>query len=296
MKNLAAQRVAASYLLQTEVRRISGTRVASAYAARVRKELTPSVLLSFVERPDNIRVALNMVKRLEQMWKVFTSKQGAWDQFKQLVGVKATNLIGVLRELPGKIKSMMAEAKKYLASLGSKMVSSIPALEIYVQGSAKLPALNDWLKNSISKIPPSIGKALQAIGTKAHNLADWVDELLRKYPVIKPAGVALSAALYAYIWFNVTEISWDVPEIIRGFLGQYSFTEILHSLPEAGVGLLIGLLFPGLPSKFIFNALLPITVALRIAWLVAHKYGKWDGKTFKPDAAAMGLPPELATV
>jgi hypothetical protein len=296
-KTAVEARVAARYLLQREIRRIASTRVASAYAARVRAELTPTVMMAFVDHVPlrNVRVAVGLTQRLKQMWDVFTSKQGAWDQFKTMIGVKATDLFGVLKELPSKIKSMMAEAKRYLAHLGEKMTSSIPALDIYIHGAAKLPALGEWLKEAAKKIPPAIGRALTAIGTKAHSLADWIDGLIKQYPVVKPASVLVSAAVYAYIWFNVTEISWDVPEIIRGFLGQYSFVEILHSLPESGVGLIIGLMFPGLPSKFIFNALLPITVALRVAWLVAHKYGKWDGKTFKPDATAMGLPPELAT-
>jgi len=295
-----ASRVAARHALRQEVRQVALCRLASIspWAARVRAELTPTVLLAFVEAQPlpNVRVAMNLVGRLKKLWDVFTSQQGAWDQFKQLVGVKATDLFGVLKELPSKIKSMMAEAKRYLAQLGSKLASSIPALDIYVHGAAKLPALGEWLKEAAKKIPPAIGRALTAIGTKAHSLVDWIDGLIKQYPVVKPASVLVSAAVYAYIWFNVTEISWDVPEIIRGFLGQYSFVEILHSLPESGVGLIIGLMFPGLPSKFVFNALLPITVALRAAWLVAHKYGKWDGKTFSPDATAMGLPPELATV
>ena len=298
MRNTSiASRIAARHYLRTEVRRIASTRVASIEAARVRDELTPTVMLAFVEHVPlrNVRVAIGLTQRLKQLWDVFTSKQGAWDQFKTMIGVKATDLFGVLRELPGKIKAMMSDAKKYLASLGHKMADSIPALSIYVHGAAKLPALGDWMKNAVAKIPPAISRALAAIGTKAHSLAGWVDELIRKYPVVKPASVAVSAAVYAFVWFNVTEISWDIPEIIRGFLGQYTFVEILHSLPESAVGLVIGVMFPGLPSKFIFNALLPITIALRVAWLVHHKYGKWDGKNFLPDLKAMGLPPDYAT-
>ena len=293
-----ASRVAARHYLRTKVRRIAVTRVASAEAARVRAELTPTVMLAFVEHVPlpNVRVAVGLTQRLKQLWDVFTSKQGAWDQFKTLIGVKATDLFGVLKELPSKIKSMMAEAKKYLAALGQRLMGAVPALDIYIHGATKLPALGDWLKHAVAKIPPAISRALTAIGTKAHSLAEWVDDLIHKHPVVKPASVVVSAAVYAYVWFNVTEISWDIPEIVRGFLGQYTFVEILHSLPESAVGLVLGVMFPGLPSKFIFNALLPITVALRIAWLVHHKYGKWNGKTFIPDLHAMGLPPDFATL
>ena len=297
MSPTSASRIAARYYLRTEIRRIASTRVASPEAARVRAELTPTVMLAFVEHVPlrNVRVAIGLTQRLKQLWDVFTAKQGAWDQFKTMIGVKATDLFGVLKELPGKIKSMMSDAKKYLASLGQRLMGAVPALDIYVHGAAKLPALGEWLKQAVVKIPPAISRAITAIGTKAHNLAEWVDDLVRKNPVVKPASVAVSAAVYAYIWFNVTEISWDIPEIIRGFLGQYTFVEILHSLPESAIGLVIGIMFPGLPTKFIFNALLPITVALRLAWLVHHKYGKWDGKTFIPDLKAMGLPPDFAT-
>jgi len=292
-----ASRIAARHHLHTEVRRIASARVASDYASRVRDELTPTVMLAFVDHAPlpNVRVAVGLVQRLKQLWEVFTSQQGAWDQFKKMIGVKATDLFGVLRELPSKIKAMMSEAKKYLAQLGKKLTSAIPALDIYINGAETLPSLGAWLNQAVKKIPPTIGRAITAIGTKAKNLAGWLDELIRKYPVVKPATSLLSAALYAFIWFNVTEISWDIPSIIRGFLGQYSFVELLQSLPESGVGLIISLMFPGLPSKFIFNAFLPITIALRIAWLVRQNYGKWDGKTFIPDLKAMGLPPTFTT-
>jgi len=190
---------------------------------------------------------------------------------------------------------MMAEAKAALGTLGKKLAASVPALDIYLHGAKKLPAIGEWLKKSLSKMPAAVGRALQAVASKANDLADWVDELLAKHPAIKPAGVAISAALFAYIWFNVVEISWDIPEIIRGFLGRYSFTELLQSLPEAGLGLVVSLLFPGLPTKFVFNAFFPMTIALRVAWLAAHDYGTWDGHDFKPDADALGLPPDYVT-
>jgi hypothetical protein len=271
--------------------------VASVEASRVQAELTPTVMLAFVDHAPlpNVRVAVGLVQRLKQLWEVFTSQQGAWEQFKRMIGVKATDLFGVLRELPSKIKAMMSEAKKYLAQLGKKLTSAIPALDIYINGAETLPSLGAWLSQAVKKIPPVIGLAVTAIGTKAKNLAGWLDELIRKYPVVKPATSLISAALYAFIWFNVTEISWDIPSIIRGFLGQYSFVELLQSLPESGVGLIFSLMFPGLPSKFIFNAFLPITIALRVAWLVRQNYGKWDGKTFTPDLKALGLPPTFAT-
>lgn len=127
-----------------------------------------------------------------------------------------------------------------------------------------------------TNLPPRISSALKAAGKGAQDLAQKVDEFLEAHPVAAIAGTAASAALFYSIWMNTTEISWDVLNIIRGFLGGYTFSELLTSLPEAGVGFVLSLMFPGLPSRYLLNALLPLTVAARIAWLAANRYASWE--------------------
>ena len=78
---------------------------------------------------------------------------------------------------------------------------------------------------------------------------------------------------------------------MKGFLGMYSFVELLKSLPEAGVGLLLSLLFPGLPSRYLLNALLPVTVALRIGWMLTQHYASWENGELVIHWEKLGIEP-----
>lgn len=244
-----------------------------AEAARVRREMTAEVLAAFGEAvvdDPNMRTA-NLSRRMKQLWEAFQTAPAKWDAFKKMLGVKATGWIGIARELPGKIKGMFREAKKYLSRVGQLMYNKIPLLRLYIDVGIKLPSVGDWLKKAVDYMPEPIQKAIQAISSRATSLAKWLDDLVHQFPVVKPGTTLVSAALFAYIWFNVVEISWDVPEIMRGFLGGYSFLELLHSLPESAMGFVLGMLFPGIPGGLLWNAILPITIAMRLGWLI-HKH------------------------
>ena len=271
-------------------------------AARVRQELTAEVLEAFAEAmgsvtpgvrvgcPDS-RVA-GVSRRLKQLWDAFQTAPQKWEQFKKMLGVRATSYLGVVQELPGKIKRMFGEAKKYLAQLGPYLKKKIPVLALYMDVGVKLPSLGDWMKNSLfPSLPPSVQRALSAIGTKARSLAEWVDILIKQHRVLKPAGSLISGGIFGFIWWNVAELSWDIPQIIRGFLGGYSFVELLHSLPESAIGFVVALMFPGLPGGLVWNILLPATVALRLSWMIRKKYIKVEGRSLEMNWSSLGIDP-----
>lgn len=265
--------VAARYYLTQEIRRIASVRTASTSS----REITPAVLQAFVAgsevRIGNMRVAASMVSKVKQLWDIFTKDKGkAWEQFKQLLGVTSESLSSITQ----KIQHFMQTGKKTLQQIGDSLVGHIPVLKIYLDKSVKFPSINALIEQMVTKLPTSAQKALKAIASKCHSLAEWLDQLLEEHPVLKPLGTLASASVFAYIWFNVMEISWDIPEIIRGFLGGYAFAEILQSLPEASLGLVLGILFPGIPHGLIWNAAMPITVALRVAWLVHKRYATFE--------------------
>jgi len=292
-----ARAVAARYYLHQEVRRVcaSRLRVASREGERVRRELTPEVMLAFVEasgvRVATMKVAFDVVKKVKQLWEAFTSVRGAWDKFKRLVGVKADSLLGALKELPRKVVELGKKGKDLLHKTGGWLVEHVPFFRIYSEARGKMPALNTYLFKLVDYLPPRVAGALKAVGRKAQDLAGAVDEYIEKHPIAVIAGTLASAAIFTQIWLNVTEISWDVGDIVRGFLGMYSFVELLKSLPEAGVGFLLSLLFPGLPSRYLLNALLPVTVALRIGWMVAQHYASWENGSLVIHWAKLGIEP-----
>ena len=148
------------------------------------------------------------------------------------------------------------------------------------------------MKNSLfPSLPPSVQRALSAIGTKARSLAEWVDILIKQHRVLKPAGSLISGGIFGFIWWNVAELSWDIPQIIRGFLGGYSFVELLHSLPESAIGFVVALMFPGLPGGLVWNILLPATVALRLSWMIRKKYIKVEGRSLEMNWSSLGIDP-----
>ena len=274
--------VAARWVLREEVRKIcsSRPRVASPTNMRIRKELTPEVMLAFVEasgvRVASTKIALNIAQKVKSLWDAFTSVSGAWEKFKNLIGVKANSAFEVIRELPNKIVALGKHGKDLLHKVGEWLVEHVPVIRVYSEARGKIPALNTYLLKMTDHLPPRIASALKAVGKSAQSLAETIDEYLTKHPIAAIAGTGASAAIFTVIWLNVTEISWDVGDIVKGFLGYYSFVDLLKSLPEAGVGLILSLMFPGLPSKYLLNALLPITIAVRIAWMWAQHFASWD--------------------
>lgn len=260
----------------------------------VRREMTAEVLAAFGDAlvgDPRVRTA-SLTSRLKQLWDMFQSAPSKWEEFKRLLRVKATSWIGVARELPGKIRSMVAEGKKWLEKAGDTLIQKVPLLRLYFDVGLKFPSVGDWMDRALTKMPEPIQRAVSAIATRARSLAEWIDSLTKKHPVLRAAGAVTSAAVFAVIWLNVTELSWDIPEILRGFLGGYSFVELLRSLPESGVGLIISLLFPGIPGGLVWNAILPITLALRLAWLIQQGTIEWrPGKELAVNWKALGMEP-----
>lgn len=292
-----ARAVAARHYLHQEVRRMcaSRPRVASREGERVRRELTPEVMLAFVEasgvRVASMKVAFNIVQKVKQLWEAFTSQAGAWERFKRVVGVRADTMLGALKELPRKIVDMGKKGRELLQKLGDWLTENVPFFRIYSEARGKMPSLNAYLLKMVDYLPPRVASALKAAGKKAHDLAAVIDGYIEKHPIALIAGTAASAALFTAIWLNVTEISWDVGDIVKGFLGMYAFAELLKSLPEAGVGLILSLMFPGLPSRYLLNALLPVTVALRIAWMVGQHFASWENGSLVIHWEKMGMTP-----
>jgi len=292
--------VALQYQIRLTAREIvaSAPQVKTASAARVRQEFTEDVLAAFGEgmflMDPQMRLSAGFGRRLKQLWEIFQQAPRAWEQFKKMLGIRAEGAIALAKELPGAIKRMLQQAKKYLARIGKKL-RELPLVALYFDAARKLPAFGDLLKDMTPRLPESVRRTLQSISAKANTFAEFVDEVVSKYPLVKPASVVLSAAIFGIIWMNVYEISWDIPEIIRGFLGGYSWTELLESLPESGSGFLLSLLFPGVPMKFFFKVVVPVTIALRLAYLYKHKLIEYvPGKALRVKWEEMGGQPEGA--
>lgn len=262
----------------------SGHQVRTAAASQVRREFTAEVLESFGEAVIGFggrRIeAGSLTRKMRQLWEMFQKAPREWERFKNMLGVKATGTLGVIKDLSAGIPRMIKEGRKRLVKIGEQAMK-VPLIALYFDVSRKMPSVTDLLTKLIDVLPEPVGKAIKGITSKAKSFASFLDGVFRQHPALVVTGALISAAVFTVIWFNVVEISWDIPSILRGFLGLYSFTELLETLPESALGFLLRLMFPGIPVKFLFNALLPATIALRVMYLIQKNYLEYKpGKGF----------------
>lgn len=271
----SAARVAQRHLIRTAARQIVAALpyIRTASAAQVRREITAEVLAAFGEGTFRTRTAGSFATRLKQLYNIFQQTPKAWEQFKHMLGMGGEGLMILARELPGKIKDMFAKARKFLTQLGGKL-RNIPVIALYLDVLKATGTVAGQLAKLLNYLPESIRKIIRGIGSKAHSAAMFIDEWVSKHPVTTGVSMVVSAAIFGIIWMNVYEVSWDVPSIIKGFLGGYSWTELLHSLPESALGFMLSLMFPGIPTRILMKAVIPATLIARLAWL--HHKGYLD--------------------
>lgn len=281
------ERVAQRYLIKTSceevARGISQTRVASSQRTVWGELGNPVILASFFD--PNVRVSSRgILSKARELWKAFKTAPDKWEEFKEKLGLAGVSTLALIKEFPKKMKEFWGKAneliKKTFAKAGAALIKKFPQLEIYFKVTQKLPSVTSFFKNLLNKFP-KLKRMLDAVASKASTLANTVDGFFQKNSLLKPANWFARGAFFTYIWMNVAEISWNVPEIMRGMLGGMSWAEILSSLPESGLGLVISLLFGAFipfpfggafASKIGLNALLPMALAFQIWFLVSKGY------------------------
>jgi hypothetical protein len=234
----------------------------------------------------------------------FESRVGSTDREAALSAMKAvTRLMGVLKKAPGRVWAAISQALglgemegmgfidkvKHLASrardlakrgkdaLGKllKKASQIFPLSLYFIPKGKAPSLTDLMVR-IAKKSPMVWNLLQ----KVKGGAAVVDKWLKKY--FPRSSRVLLGAIFIFVWFNVAEISWDFEGLLAGFTGAISLPDLLSSLPESAVGWLAAMFGLGYGA-------LPVTIIVRLVWLVAHHYIEWTGRGFRINWKAMGV-------
>lgn len=203
----------------------------------------------------------------------------AWDAISRAFGLHEMEGLSFpekVRLFASRAKALAADGLKALHMLGKKIQETFP-LSIYFVAKHKAPSLTDLMMR-IAKKSPRIWAALQKIKSGAQRIDKWLDKWL---PTLKRP---LLAAIFIFIWFNVAELSWDLDGLIAGFTGSISFVDLLTSLPESGLGLVLSMMGLGYGA-------LPVTIVLRIMWLVANHYLEWvPGKGLRVRWERMGVP------
>ena len=259
-----SQRVADRYMVRLAVREVVSAPGFRARTASL-QDLTPEVLTAFAEGflIGEGRTASfgGLVKKLSKLMEFFKKAPKAWEQIKQFLGVKSVT------DIPRAIKEWAKKGLDALRKAMSKVKETFP-LALYFVPQAKMPGLTDLMHRILAK-HPAIAKALAGVKNVAGRIDQWMDKYL---PTLRRP---LLAAIFIWVWLNVSELTWDMEGLIRGFTGGISFGELLAGLPESGIGFIAALAGLGYGA-------LPVTIIARFLWLTMNRYLEWvPGKGFK---------------
>jgi hypothetical protein len=237
------------------------------FDSRLASNLPPQELIrvyasTLIETPDfKGRAAFgNISLAITKLFKLLRSVPKAWDRIIAALEIpnwSEMSLVEKTKALGSKLKELLAEGKKVLAKTLIRISRTAP-VSIFFVPKHKAPGLTDLLHRLVLKSP-----LLKAALSKIQGGAEALDVLLKKYTPTLSRGVY--AAVFAWIWLNVAELSWDIPGIVAGFTGKISLGELLASLPESGLGFVAAAFGLGYGA-------LPITLALRLIWLIANHY------------------------
>jgi hypothetical protein len=255
------------------------TRVSST----ITREIDVRVLSVFGEgmlRQAHDKTAIFKVlgKKLKELYQAFQKAPQLWEKFKEILGITTTNPVKLYMELSKKFQGLLDEGAKWWKSVKSKLKKDSKIMHFLFLYASNAPTLTSIVESIIEKHGGKTGelgawlaKTIKPVVGKAKNISQWVDDFLERHPLLKLITMPAKAYLYWMIWINVTEISWKMSDLLKGFLGMISWTDLLESLPESGVGFLVTLLFPGIPGGWVakslsigWNAILLPAVALQL--------------------------------
>lgn len=281
----SSHNVADRYLVLQTARHICASDQAFGNRTASLRDFTPEVLAAFGEAfvlntatSERHKVALlgGLGRKLKQIWRLIKKAPQVWPKIKEFLGVESA------REIPRKIKEWGSRGLKYLKKALGGVLKSNPITALYFVPRDKMPSLTDMVKR-ISTVSDKIKNALSRVNTR---IIKPIDEYLAKHPILKGLSAPILAAIFIWVWLNVTEVSWSLDDLIKGFTGNITVSELFSSFPESGIGFIIAVLFPGLGTF----ALLPFSVMARVLWLLHKKLVAWvKGKGFLIHWDRMGV-------
>lgn len=220
--------------------------------------LTPEILHAFGDvflLRSNTHIAFGgILKQLSKLVKLFKRAPELLERLKEFLGELTYSNIKKW------VQEGFKDAKKYVLNA----IKEWP-LALFFFPKSKLPSITELMHKILD------GTKIGSLLSKIKPAVIKIDSFLNKHPIIRKLSRPVLAAIFIWIWFNVAEISWDMDNLIKGFTGQISFSELLSSLPESGIGLLFASLGVG------YHFMGPVLIA-RLIWLVASNY-----ITYQPD-------------
>ena len=229
-------------------------------------DLTPEVLQAFAEGfylpMHKGKVAFGGIfRKLKELVSVFTKVPQLWEKFKDLLGIES------LSDIPSAIKDWAKRGYQALRHVVEYMFHKWP-LKLYTIEKGKLMGVNHLIERLMAKIPEFERWLKTNVRPKVDQLEDWMREYA---PTITKV---LLVAIYIWIWVNVVEFEWDMKSLTDAMTGNLSLADLLASLPASALGFMLNSFGVGTFT------LLPVNIAIRILFLMAHHYIDWSGRDF----------------
>jgi len=223
------------------------------------KHLTANSHQDFTQR----KAFMSIVKKVKQLIELFKKAPQAWQQFKTMLGVTATNAIAMVKEIDKKLGDILEEGKKKLGSLSTKILKELPLLRLLGE---VLEEQNRWeglINNIKSYVPNSVKSALAKIEQGTTELGEFLDGILGTSRTLK----ALSAPIKIYLFFQIWDwfADFNFRAIISGLLGTIDFKGLIEMLPGEGIEVLLELILPP-PTN---GALVKLIASVGISSVVA---------------------------
>lgn len=250
-------------------------------------DLDDRVLSVFGEQIYKSAGIKGLGSKLKALYTAFMKTPKLWNALKEKLEITSKNPLTLYRELSDKLDAYLEEGKKWINSKVKKIRSSSKMVEFMFIYAENAPTLSDLISKILDPanklIPYKESEKMRAFKNKilggVRSFKEWLKAFFKRHPILRVMSTPVKAYLYWLIWTHVAEISWKVSDLIKGFLGILSWEDLLDSLPESGLGFLVGVLFPFIPQGSIlkslnigWNALLIPAMGIQLYYLYDKGY------------------------
>ena len=204
----------------------------------IAKHLTANSRQDFTQR----KAFMKIVKKVKKLITLFKKAPQAWQKFKSMLGVTATNVFSMIKQIDKKLGDLLEEGKKKLSSLSTKILKELPLLRLLGEVLEEQNRWEDLINKYKSYVPDSVKSALAKIEQGTTKLGEFLDGVLGTSRTLK----ALSAPIKIYLFFQIWDwfADFDFKAVVAGLLGTISFSNLVAMLPGEGIEIILELILP----------------------------------------------------
>ncbi len=232
-------------------------RTASAY--QVRKELNATTLIPFANQIVKHGSLFGLTSKLKDIYEKYQEQPQMWNLFKKTLGINAIDNVSLYHQLNDKLAGYLEQGKEWVNKHKQQLSEKNKYLYFMFLYADKAPtvtsSINYLLERVDSEEKQIIMQAFKKYNGGFNTFAEIIEDFFDHHPVFDVMSMPAKAYVFWLVWTNVTEISWKVTDITKGFLGLMSWGDLIRTLPETGLGLLIQVFCPFIPSGMIASSL-----------------------------------------